>query len=454
MFLKNQKIHFIGIGGIGMSALACLMFEKGFEISGSDLVDSAILKNLRKKGIKIFLNQKRKNIADDLDLVIATLAIDDKNEEILTAKEKGLKVLTYPQALGEFTKDFELISVCGTHGKSTVTAMLADIFIKADLDPTVLLGTKLKSLDGNNYRVGKSKYFIMESCEYKEAFLNYHPSVILITNIDPDHLDYYGNAEKYVEAFEKYIGRLRNGGKIICNSYLKNSQKHFVKFGEGDDNDYILHNDEICFREGDNFRESDNMNYRLHGKLNLQIPGKHNRINALCAFALAHSLGIDEKIILSALNNFTGTWRRLEFKEKMVSGALLYDDYAHHPAEIKASLQAMRELYPKNKIIVVFQPHQYSRTKFFLKEFGKSFDLADRVIIPNIYKVRDSDEDVKSVSSQDLVAEISKHHKNAEFGDGFENTAKILKEETKKRDIVVIMGAGDIERLPEMVLKK
>src|SRR3989339_604485 len=355
MFLKNQKINFIGIGGIGMSALACLMFEKGFEISGSDLVDSAILKNLRKKGIKIFLNQKRKNIADDLDLVIATLAIDDKNEEILTAKEKGLKVLTYPQALGEFTK---------------------------------------------------------------------------------------------------YIGRLRNGGKIICNSYLKNSQKHFVKFGEGDDNDYILHNDEICFREGDNFRESDNMNYRLHGKLNLQIPGKHNRINALCAFALAHSLGIDEKIILSALNNFTGTWRRLEFKEKMVSGALLYDDYAHHPAEIKASLQAMRELYPKNKIIVVFQPHQYSRTKFFLKEFGKSFDLADRVIIPNIYKVRDSDEDVKSVSSQDLVAEISKHHKNAEFGDGFENTAKILKEETKKRDIVVIMGAGDIERLPEMVLKK
>jgi UDP-N-acetylmuramate--alanine ligase len=381
---------------------------------------------------------------------VITLAIDEKNEELIEAKRKGIKILSYPQALGEFTKKFDLISICGSHGKSTSTAMLADVFLKANFDPSVLLGTCFASLDFKNFRLGKSKYFIAESCEYKEAFLNYEPQIILITNIEADHLDYYKNEENYVKGFEKFIKNLRKGGVLIVNGDDKNIQRltisnkrlanaiKIISFGEKKNNDYVLKGNKIYFKRN------------LIGVLNLKVPGKHNKINALSVFALSYEFGIKSEIILNALDNFKGTWRRLELKGKTKTGAIIYDDYAHHPTEVKASLEALKELYPKQRIICVFQPHQFSRTKYLFNDFAKSFQNADLVIIPNIYKVRDEEE--IQISAEDLVNEISKYNKNVLFGDGFEKTASYLNSNSNKNDVIVVMGAGDVDKVNEKIL--
>lgn len=451
--LKAKKIHFIGIGGIGMSALAVILAKNGYCVSGSDSNESKTVDHLRANDIQIHLGQKKEHIASDLDLVVISLAIAENNEELIEARNKNIEILTYPQALGIFLEKFKLISVCGTHGKSTSTAMLTDVFVNASLDPNIIIGTKLKTLNGANHRVGGSNYFLLESCEYKEAFLNYKPFALLITNIDPDHLDYYKTEENYIKAFEKYIENVREGGVLVingddvnCKKVLRAQNSEFSKrslkiitFGEDENNDYVLKGAGIYKNE------------EKIANLNLKVPGHHNRMNACGAFALAESLGVDRKIILDSLNNFAGSWRRLEFKGEMSTGALVYDDYGHHPTEIKATIEAIRELYPKNNLIVVFQPHQHSRTKFLLEGFAKAFDNTDMVIIPNIYQVRDSHGDVQSISAESLVGEISQFHKDARFGDGFVNTVELLKKESKEGDVVLIMGAGDIEKLSTMI---
>ncbi len=436
-----------------MSGLACILKSRGFDVSGSDLSNSKTIEHLQIKNINVVLSQIAKNITDDIDLVIKSLAISDDNKELQEAIKKGKQIMTYPQALGQVMRFFEnVISICGTHGKSTSTAMLANIFKKADLDPTVLIGTKLAEMQGQNYRIGKDKFFIVETCEYKEGFLNYYPNAILLTNIEADHLDYYKNEENYLKAFEKYIANLKSDGLLVVNGDDENIKKllahsyklleekiKLITFGENGQNDYVLKGNDIYFQA------------KKIATLNLQVSGKHNRINALGAFALSQIFGIEKDVVLEALNHFVGTWRRLELKGNMQSGAIVYDDYAHHPTEIKATLQAMRELYPYQKIIAVFQPHQYSRTKFLLSEFAYSFAFADEVIIPNIYQVRDSADDLASVSPEDLVNLISKTNHRAVYGRDFNNTAEILKQNTQKGDVVLIMGAGDIEKLPALL---
>jgi len=242
------------------------------------------------------------------------------------------------------------------------------------------------------------------------------------------------------------VGKLKGGGILVINGD-SNKISAFAgmterTFGENEKNDYVLKGGEIY------------LHGELIGKLNLKVPGRHNRINACGVFAIADALKIDRKVILNALNNFEGTWRRLEYKGKISSGAIVYDDYGHHPTEIKASLEAMRELYPLNNLICVFQPHQFSRTRFFWDEFARSFSYADQVIIPNIYKVRDEKSDFPEISAENLVKEISKYHKNVVYGNGFENTAKILKEKTSGNDVIVIMGAGDVERIGKIIFLK
>lgn len=436
-----------------MSALAALFLSRGFTVKGSDVNQSKITEHLQSLGIEIIFEQKAANITSDIDLVIKSLAIEDDNEELVRALDLQIPVMTYPQALGELMKGFDnAISIAGTHGKSTSTAMLANVFKKANLDPTVLLGTKLAELQGRNYGCGSSEYFILESCEYKEGFLDLHPTAALITNVDPDHLDHYQNEENYFKAFNKYISLLPRNGVLVVNGDDANLQKildamdfggdrmKIITFGKGEQNDYVLAANQI-FYAGQKI-----------GEFDLQVPGEHNRLNALGVLVMAESFAIPRDTIITALNHFGGTWRRMEFKGKLKSGAFLYDDYAHHPVEIQATLQGLRELYPGQRVIAVFQPHQYSRTKFLLQEFAQSFAQANQVIIPNIYQVRDNQSDIDSVSTEDLVAEISKYHSDVINGWGFAATSDLIKQIAQSGDVVVVMGAGNIEQLPAMIL--
>lgn len=450
MDLKTaKKIHIIGIGGIGVSALAGILLNQGKDLSGSDMEASAIADNFKKQGVKIYIGHKKENIADETKLVIHSLAIPATNPELIEAKKRRIPTLTYPQAVGELTKHFFTIAVCGTHGKSTITAMIAKILIENNFDPTVIVGTKLKELDDANFRVGKSKILILEACEYMDAFLNYSPRAIILSTLDPDHLDYFKDFEEYKKSFRRFSEKLPSDGKFFGNLddedvheifkalQLKKMPAHnmftySLKYGHSD---FYLDGNKIMRRDVE------------EGEMNLKIPGEHNRSNALAAFSACRILcNITPKNILRSLNNYEGSFRRFEIKGK-IGKTVIIDDYGHHPAEISATLQAAKEKFPDKRVCVVFQPHQYSRTKKLFKEFGECFGKADLVVIPNIYEARDTKTDKMSVSAQQLVDEIKRHNTNAIFGDGLPKTAEYLKKNHKKFGVILTMGAGDVWKL-------
>lgn len=406
-FEENQQIFFVGIGGIGVSGLARLCKAKGLQVLGSDINESSTLKELSNEGIKVFVGHNAKNIPEDTELVVYSEAASPNNPEILYAKENGIPTVSYFEALGQVTRDYRLIAVAGTHGKTTTTAMLSLILQEAGLDPTVIVGSKLKEFGNKNVRVGDSDLFVLESCEYRRSFLNLHPDLLGITNIDIDHLDYFKDKTDYDLAFDQLAGQSRE----------------------------VVWPDEFSEYEGE-----------------LGVPGEHNLLNAGLAAILARKLGAPEASISKALKNYHGAWRRFEFKGEMVEGALIYDDYAHHPVEIMSTLQGAREKFPDNRLIVVFQPHQYSRTKALLDEFADAFSDADQVIIPNIYEARDTEEDKKAVSVDILVEAILKYHDDVRNGESLEKTAEYLHETVSDDDVVLLMGAGDVSRLSEMLL--
>jgi len=426
-----KHIHFIGIGGIGASSLAQIFYEKKKKISGSDKFRSSITDKLKKSGINVKIGHNAKNINKKHELVVFSPAIPSNNEELKEAKRLGIKAISYPEALGELTKNYFTIAIAGTHGKSTTTAMTALILEKNGLDPTVIVGTKVKQFKNRNYRVGKSKYIVIEACEYKRSFLNIHPDILIITNLEADHLDYYKNFSDYESAFIELIGKISKTGYLVINrenkalqNLKKDTKIEIVEWSHDDEN-----------------------------KINLKLkqPGKFNQENAQNAATAAQILNIPDSGIKKSLETFTGTWRRMEEKKKKGYSCLFIDDYAHHPTEIDLTLNALREKYSNKKILAIFQPHQHSRTKLLLKEFGSSFIQADKVIIPNIYEVRDTEEDIKSVNINDVVNEIKKHKIKAENGKGLEKTAEYIKENHKKWDVIVTMGAGDITTIYNML---
>ena len=426
-----KHIHFIGIGGIGASSLAQIFYEKKKKISGSDKFRSSITDKLEKSGINVKIGHNAKNINKKHELVVFSPAIPSNNEELKEAKRLGIKAISYPEALGELTKNYFTIAIAGTHGKSTTTAMTALILEKNGLDPTVIVGTKVKQFKNRNYRVGKSKYIVIEACEYKRSFLNVHPDILIITNLEADHLDYYKNFSDYESAFIELIGKISKTGYLVINrenkalqNLKKDTKIEIVEWSHDDEN-----------------------------KINLKLkqPGKFNQENAQNAATAAQILNIPDSGIKKSLETFTGTWRRMEEKKKKGYSCLFIDDYAHHPTEIDLTLNALREKYSNKKILAIFQPHQHSRTKLLLKEFGSSFIQADKVIIPNIYEVRDTEEDIKSVNINDVVNEIKKHKIKAENGKGLEKTAEYIKENHKKWDVIVTMGAGDITTIYNML---
>ncbi len=451
----SRRIHFVGIGGIGVSALAQILHSHGKEISGSDQETSALTEIMSQDGIQILVGHSAENLSKNTELVIHSLAIPDSNPELREARKLHIPILSYPQAVGKLTRQFYTIAISGTHGKSTVTAMITKVLIENGFDPNVIIGTKLSELGNNNFRVGSSKLLVLEACEYMRAFLNYHPRVSVIHTIDSDHLDYYKDFEDYKSAFLEFALKLPRDGHLIVNAddedihaIMQHMRKNkfpvyntIMYGGEYVTADYNLKGDKI-------YKKNEPV-----GTLHLSVPGAHNRSNALAAFAVCSFMGIAKKNILKSLNSYGGAFRRFEIKGK-IGKTVIIDDYAHHPTEIRATLQAAREKFSKGKICAVFQPHQYSRTRQLLPEFATCFDDADCVIVPNIYAARDSAYDKASVSPQKLVDVISANHKNAHYGDGFDNTLAILRRSASKFTAIITMGAGDVWKIAESLLKK
>ena len=439
MSTKKLKVHFIGIGGIGVSALAKYYLENGHKISGSDLTSSEITETLEKQGAKVIIgkhtesNIKTKNLPD---LVVYSPAVQSDNPELKAARKKGIKCLSYPQALGELTKQHFTIAVSGTHGKSTTTAMIGLLLVKAGLDPTVIIGTKLKEFGDSNCRVGKSKYLVIEADEHFASFLNYWPKIIVITNIEKDHLDYYKNIKNIKKTFKEFISHLPKDGILIQNSKFK-IQNYNSKFK------IINYDQQLAKKE------------KL--KKILKIPGEHNIFNALAALAVAKVLEIPDKISFKVLSKYRGSWRRFEEKNLKIKNLKLkiVNDYGHHPTEIRVTLKAAREKWPKKKIWCIYQPHQYQRTYYLFKEFVKVFQRVpvDKLIITDIYDVagREEKKIKEKISAKKIVQAISN---SSTIYLPKEKIIDYLKENLKGGEIVIIMGAGDIYNLSLQLTKE
>ncbi len=442
-----MKIHFIGIGGIGVSALARYYLEKGNQISGSDLVSSEVTKSLENLGTEIFIGpHKAKHLAPDVKQVIYSPAIFEENPELKKAKKMGINCLSYPEALGKLTKKYFTIAVCGAHGKGTTTAMISLILIKAGLDPTVIVGTRLREFGESNCRVGESKYLVIEADEYKEAFLNYHPKIIVLTNIDREHLDYYRDLDHIIESFGKFIKHLPKDGILIANKDNESVNKLLNYFAKLNCKTYSLKQKEAK---------------RI--KKVLKIPGEHNLSDALAALALARILKIPDKISLEALSEYKGAWRRFEIKRIRLpityklkpKTCTLISDYAHHPTEIEATLKATKEKFPKKEIWCVFQPHQYQRTFRLFDDFVRVLTKApiEKLILAPIYSVagREDEKIKRQVSSKKLTRAVNqKSNKNAICLPP-EKIVNFLKENLKSEQVLIIMGAGDIYKLIEQL---
>lgn len=425
-----KKIHFIGIGGIGISALAylCLIEEK--RVTGSDTTDSALLNDLRHHGALIHLGHEAAHITDDTELAIYTEAIDpEHNPEYQKAQQMGIPVLSYFEALGQLSRTKRTLAVIGTHGKTTTTAMLGLALIKSGLEPTVIVGSKVQAFDQRNIYIGKGDVFVVEACEYRRSFLNLDPFGVVLLNCEAEHLDYYKNEKDYVNAYIELVKKIPPNGFLVANKEEANV-RHVASHCPG----------QVILVGMEEMGALD---------LKLQVLGQFNLFNATHAYYAAQAIGADLVTVRQALKDFKGTWRRMELKG-FLNKAPLIDDYGHHPTEILATLKAIKDHYPKKRLICVFQPHQYSRTHLLLEAFKVAFQSADKVIITDIYAARDTEEDKTKINAEALVKAI--RHPDVVWGKRLDDTADLLKREVSANDVVVIMGAGSIgglaERLP------
>ncbi len=407
---KVKKVFFIGIGGIGISALAKLMLARGIEVLGVNDEESVkTLEPLRDAGAIIYYENELKELPDADLYVFSDAWIYRGPQYIAQARKRGTPVMSYFEALGEIAKNYKVIAITGTHGKTTTTAMVAKIMVDAGLDPTVVVGSFIKEFN-SNFRAGKSEFLVVEADEYNRHFLNFHPFVAVITNIEADHLDYYKDLADVQDAFNKFLVQSEN--KITdYKKYLEKVPK-------------------------------------------LAVPGKHNRQNAAAALAVAEILKINTLKAQTSLKEFTGTWRRLEKRGTTEKGTIIYDDYAHHPTEIRASIEALRELYPKDafNLVILFQPHLYSRTKALFKEFSQAFFGADRVYLLPIYFAREDKDE--SVSSGVLAEAIDLFGVTAySFAEFVEAEEVIAALEWGPKDIFVTMGAGEAYKVADKVFR-
>lgn len=450
--MKNdyKNVYMIGIGGISMSAIAEYLSHKNCKVSGSDRINSHITKRLENQNIKVYIGHNEKNLDVSIDLVVYTAAIHNDNPEIIKAKSLGIKLVNRAEMLEIIMEDYKYsIAVAGSHGKTSVTAMISEILINAGKDPTIFLGGILPSIN-KNFRMGNSQYFIMEACEYCDSFLNFFPYIGLINNVDLDHMDYFKNFDQIEKSFEKFAGNVKNGGVIIINGNYKNiaskSDKKTVTFGNNN-SDWRAINIIYDKRQYAEFTAI-GKNLRIE-KIKLNVPGNHNILNALAAICVACELGISEYDIKKTLKNFRGAQRRFEFKG-FFNGAKIIDDYAHHPNEIKETITTAKKIH-HNKLWCIFQPHTYTRTKIFLNDLAEVLKDIDNVILVDIYAAREKN--IYGISSKNLADEVNKLGGNAIYIESFKKTEEYLRKKILPNDLVLTTGAGDIYKIGEQILK-
>ncbi len=453
----NHPIHvyFIGIGGISMSGLAEILLSEGFQVSGSDRQESPLTQTLCSKGAHIYYGQKKENLQTVPDLIVYTSAIKEDNPEMAAGKELQIPFLTRAQLLGQMMKNYKLpIAISGTHGKTTTTSMLSQILLEGDTDPTLSIGGIFQPI-GGNIRVGKSDYFVTEACEYTNSFLSFFPKISVILNIEEDHLDFFKDIDDIRNSFHKFAKLLPADGTLIISKDIPNTEEitdslacQVISYGSCESADFyptdIVYDDAghpsftLMTKEG------------AEGTYKLQVPGIHNIYNAIAAIITAKQLGIKQSVIAKALSDFTGTDRRFEYKGQ-VNGFTIIDDYAHHPTEITATLNAAKN-YPHKTTWCVFQPHTYTRTKAFLPEFAKALSIADKVILADIYAARETD--TLGISSETLMEEIKKQKKDCYYFPTFAEIEDFILKNCTKDDLLITMGAGDVVKIGENLLKK
>ena len=440
-------IHFVGIKGTGMSALAQISAQlENTVISGSDVAEIFYTDSILTRANIPVLEFSPNNV-ESADLVVASAAYTDQHPEIARALELGIQVLSYPQYLGRLLAEKRGISVAGTHGKTTTTAMIGLVLLQAGLDPSIVVGSDVPGL-GGNARTGKGEYFIAESCEYRRHFLNYSPEHLVITNIEFDHPDYFRNLDDVVSAFAEFSRKVPARGRVYIwaedpNRNRIHPEAPVTTFGFSASAD-IQATDIVSRDEHSSMKIICKGQYS--GDLHLQIPGRHNILNALAAIALCHELGIPMAKTLHSLSQFNGTKRRFEHLGKYKNEALIVDDYAHHPTEIRTTLEGARFSFPERRIRAVFQPHTYSRTERLLHEFSRAFQSADEVIVADIFASA-REQGHHSVSASILAELIRQHGAETRYIGSLEDISVYLKNTMTPRDLVLTMGAGDIYKV-------
>lgn len=450
-----MNIHFIGIGGISMSALAEICINKGYKVSGSDANESYLLDKLRSQGATIFIGHEKEHLSDDVDMVIYTAAVHEDNAELVAAKEKNKLTINRAAFLGQIMREYKnSIAVSGTHGKTSTTSMLSTIFQYADLDPTILVGGNLSTI-GGNVKIGNSDHFITEACEYVDSFLNFNPKISIVLNVEEDHLDYFSGLDEIKASFNKFGKLLPKDGYFIINGDDENTEDILhevkatvIKYGTNASNDAILKN--IYFNENGHGIFELQLNGKNLGMFELSVPGLHNIYNASAAILTAYVSSIDLELIRANIKAYSGVGRRFEVKGNY-NGALVIDDYAHHPTELKATLAAAKKM-KKSKLWCIFQPHTYTRTKSLLNEFAKAFYSADKVIITDIYAARESDPG--DIHSKDLVEKLYQNNVDVTYISKFEDIADYLRDNVKDNDLVITAGAGPIYKVAEALVQE
>lgn len=454
-FKKPMHVHFIGIGGISMSGLAEILLEENFQISGSDMKASAMTDKLASLGASIMIGQKASNITDDIDLVVYTAAIHPDNPEFCAVKEHGIPMLTRAQLLGQMMDNYKNpIAVSGTHGKTTTTSMLTHVLLAAKKDPTISVGGILDAI-GGNIRVGKSDILVTEACEYTNSYHSFNPVISIILNVEEDHLDFFSGIEEIRESFRTFAQKLPKHGLLVvngdmdCTDFIQEGvAADIVTFGiTGKNLTYSAAN--ISYDEQGNGSYDLVENGQITDHINLHVNGIHNIMNSLSVIAVARRLGIDSEDIKKGLLSFTGTKRRFEYKGER-NGFTIIDDYAHHPTEIAATLNAAKK-YPHNEVWTVFQPHTYTRTMAFLDEFAEALSISDHVIVTDIYAAREKD--LGQVHAKDIVERMKKYDVDVTYISSFDDIEKFILKNLKNNDLLITMGAGNVVDIGENLLK-
>ena len=455
-FNNPVRVYFMGIGGISMSGLAEILLQAGFTVSGSDVKESDIIQTLRGLGATVNIGQVADNINDDIDLVVYTAAISVDNEEYREVLKKDIPMLTRAELLGQIMDNYKYgIAISGTHGKTTTTSMMSHVLLQADTDPTISIGGMLDVI-GGNIRVGKSDYFVTEACEYTNSYHALSPYISIILNVDADHLDFFSGIDEIAESFHTFAKKLPKGGLLAVNGDMEYTglvcegvQSSIVTFGLKEGNDYTATDIE--------FDSQGHPTYTLvvkgkrEDRITIHSTGLHNVCNSLSVIAVSDFLGLSREHTKAGLLACTSAKRRFEHKGTTSNGVMILDDYAHHPTEIAATLAAAGNT-PHNELWCAFQPHTYTRTYALLDEFAKALSVCDHVLLADIYAAREKDTGM--ISSKDLAEKINSLNGNAVYLGDFDSIVKFVEKNCKKNDLLITMGAGNIDSIGESLLKK